>query len=709
MLTTLLLVCGLGFISAQPTAADPVNGSGLTVQIQPLADEVLSGENTTFEVSWACSSVDDPCESGVVTVDIPVLNEYPELRTRYVNAVGDARFTDVDYSNGTITWTAPQPLPAGSSGSLSFVVTVPNMLSPDGSTITPTVAFETSEETVTHTSDPTTVISDTQLVIDKRRQNSGQVPIVDQEVVYQLGVQHASAYNPATGQFAHTPHNGTWAVENVVIVDHLPAEAEFVSAQQMTGATIPGEPVYDPDAHTVTFPAWSDTMVASGALVAPTFLVTVRYPSGSVPEGEDVTNSVTATANPFGQPDEVLELDTSISHQVLDVPPNTGGRFYKWSSVTNPSLGQRGASGSYNMRVQSTSNVPVDFSYDDFLPCLFTSPTDGSTDCATPALKNVRFQVERSSRGSVTIEYTTNLGSTGTYSYDINGVASPVVTPITSDTEWITAFHVHGTLNPGGGMFISVGGTIDPDFPYTVPEGTYARAAANNTGLIYAENCLSNAVMSYEGTAFIEQDDVTECGYIRVDPVTPKFSATKTMTPTVVAPTQTATVRFNLYTRAGEGHWKPVVTDLLPENLEVVPDSVRISHTSSLPLQDYLPDENLSVEVIDDHNGTGRQLLRVSWPDSDERETVGLPGDSTTRYVFVDFDVRVKPGTPAGTYTNQLMSFDADMPNHGTAEFPDQCVHPSASVALDTENQSGFDDDLARGCTSNATDRKSVV
>lgn len=88
---------------------------------------------------------------------------------------------------------------------------------------------------------------------------------------------------------------------------------------------------------------------------------------------------------------------------------------------------------------------------------------------------------------------------------------------------------------------------------------------------------------------------------------------------------------------AGTEAWTPVFATLLPEGVTYKPDSLKHQYG---PLADATPE----VQVIDDYQGTGRQLVRVTFND-DEQLVPPVPNPWFSGWVF---DVNIGDRVPVG-------------------------------------------------------------
>lgn len=652
-----LSLAGIGV--ASPAVAAPSLGLTMTA----VGDEVTSGDTTTYQISWSCSSTAESCDAGSISVPVPSLAPYATVLTTYVaGTASTGGFSAAPtLSAGAINWAMSDVVPAGSSGTMTFTLRVPNMASPNGATIVPTATFAASG--VMQTASATkTVVSTTDLLTDKRLV-SDQTPGLDVPVAYQVTTGHKSAINPNTGRHGNAPANGTWSVDNVVTVDRLPAGSEFVSAT--------GGGVYDAAAHVVEWPAWSED---GGFVIPPTYQVVIRYPSSAFTAASVVTNTATATANPYLAPNETVNSSDDVTHGF--VASVARGAASKGGSLARPNGGSRGADSGWGVNFTNSGTVPLGIDVTDSLPCLWSSPTNGAEDCATPAIRAVKVWL----RGGVdenpyTIDYVTNLGRSGTEI--LTNISGVVTLPQQSASEWVTSIRVRATLNGGDSVSLQISGQIAADLPDDSSSAMYRNPNVPKGSPVYLENCLSGTLTNSITSEVVQQvRDV--CGYVKVDPDRPSVRVSKNMTDNVQGPSGEMGVEFVLSTQAGRVNWSPVLTDLLPTDLHFVEGSFSTAGLTPTA-KTALPDASLQVQVIDDYNGTGRQLVRVSWPD-----TSGLAPNAA--YGKVTFRVAVQPGSPVGQRTNELAAFDSKFATIGCVANP---TKSDAEALVDTTRRSG--------------------
>jgi len=645
-----LLTAGLlGAGVTAPASAAPALGLTLT----PIGSTVLSGDTTTFQIAWSCSSTSESCDAGMISVPVPTLQPDTSVQTVYVQGTPstDGASGAPTVTGGVITWPMLASLSAGSSGQMTFTVKVPNISSPNGDTIEPVATFTASGVTQTATATKT-VVSDTDLVTDKRMM-SATTPGLDVPVTYQIATMHRTSINPSTGRFGGEPAKGTWGVTDVVTVDHLPTGAEFVSAT--------GGGVYDAATHTVSWPAWSDNGATGNFTIAPDYQLTIRYPSTVFSTASTATNTATASAHPYLRPDQEVTSSDEVSHGFA--AGSARGAVSKNGSLARPNGGIRGGGTAWQIGLSNLGTVPLSVDVTDRLPCIWSSPRDGNTDCSTPAIRNVTLRLTGGTAGTpYTIDYVTNLGSTG--STTLTAGPANVLLPSQSTAEWVTSVRIRATIPGGDVASIEVSGVVSPDLPQDSTGATYRNPNVPVGADVYLENCLAGTLTN-ANTQAVVQEFTDVCGYVRIPPDRPVVRVGKTMTDNVQGPEGQMGVGLTLSTSASNARWSPVLTDLVPEDLRFVPGSFTTAGLTTAA-KAVLTDENLLLEVIEDYNGSGRQLVRVSWPG-----TSGLAPNGA--YGTVRFAVQVRPGAEVGQRLNELAVFDTQFASIG-------CVVNTAKV-----------------------------
>ena len=640
----LVLILVLWMAMLPPEGAGIAKAEGPTLSISMTAvtpQPVLAGNPATWEISWECSSVEaTPCTGARIDVTKPAL-------TGNGSAVGSPGFTTSAFVDGFgAHFVFIDPLPAGSSGTVLVQYNSVNLHTPDGTVLTPVATFSATNASSVQASAGAEIEAATHLAITKQRLVTAEPPL-DVDVSYQIAVFDSSWPNYANAL------PSTWTVANAVVSDALPPGSVFVSAT--------GGGTYDAATHTVTWPTIPEVAAYPATCtvgVTHCFYVTIRYPSSSFTSDDDpanpsdtVTNTVTVVGKPYGLPtDPDVTAQASATHGFINQPVVSGffGKFYSLGTF----FGVRGGSETeaFDLGWGNFSSAPATFTATDRLPCQENSPTGPLTLCANPGLRLTRLRLLYPvTSGSVVVNYTTNLGNTGTISW-VAPTAPFVIKSLGVDDdvpraflpgEFVSHFTVTGTLAGGFSQNMNLFGTVAPDFP-----------DAPATEIDAMTNCAEGSLDFGAFGGVI--GPFTRCGALGVIPAKPVIYHFKSGTSLgAIAPTEARTFSLSA-APCGDLPWRPVFTDLLPENLRYVPGT-QTSNASGFPSLGGAPP---TFEVIDDYNGAGRQLLRWSWP--------GGQAVTECSYLVVNFQARVEPGTAPGTYTNYGQFFDAVFTNNNT-------------------------------------------
>lgn len=705
----LALVASIGGTPLPAAAEPPV----LSVSMAALNPAVKSGDPATWQLSWACASVSEPCVNMQMVVKIPTAQPdgFAVLYDSATASSGGFSGPPVlDTATQTLTWTMSATIPGGSSGQMAFSLVPPNYSTPNGDTLTPVATLTADGAIAVTDEDTTTVEAAATLSVEKVLANPRVVPGLDQPVVFRVAAGQKGDLNGRAEPTFSCGTNGRANLQNIVVTDQLPAGAVFNSA------TDGG--VFDAATNTVTWPARSETNFTASignnrcGGWPPSFFVTMTFPSTNFISTDVATNTAIATAELFSRPEQTLTATASVSTGFTDVLTGSGlvakrGAFPGFEGWRGLSYSGQGGT-QWLLNYANTGNTSLVWDAVDVLPCDWTSPTNAdSTDCATPAVTNVYIGFLKNVAGDVvTVDYTTNLGNVGTVTL-ISGT-SGLATPITSTTEWITKIVVKGSIAAGNSNSLVVGGKIRADLPHVVPADTPYQRDGVYTGVdspsqrLYIENCAISSTLSLNGSIvakFQEGDSqqavAQRCGYLGVFATSAQIRPAKSISNGVQPIGGTMTMNVGASRRFGDGDLKPIIADLLPADLEYGdgqnPQQVFVGSVNPWT-SPYLLPADLKVEVIDDYNGTGRQLVRFSWPEGSGIPTGG-PG------VGVRFKVRVADEAPVGTRNNTVHVFQEGYDN--TAPNLNLCTGAGVdSTAVDVNNLSGNGNTGQLACTT---------
>ncbi|MFF0451080.1 SpaA isopeptide-forming pilin-related protein [Streptomyces sp. NPDC004609] len=753
----LLIAAPVLFVHTPAQAA----GGTLNVSVEAVPETVRSGQGASFRVQWTCSG-SGTCDNATISVPVPTAqassDAFPDgvplavtsqssLQINGAVVPGAATITGTA-PDQTLVWTFPATVATGTSDTVSFTLTPPNSVTPDGATITPEVTFAATGTASVTDSATTTVTSDISLKVTKVKSDPTSVPYVNQQVTYSILVGYDSQFPTGTpDQYARTMANvcaglGTQALENLTVVDTLPAGAQFVSA------THGG--VYDSATNTITWSLGSsinDTppytckpySVSTNWTGAP-LKATLVYPDGEFsadPDPSAVTNSVVATANAWGQSSETLSSDGSASHALREGSAGAsvekrpgydwaiGNPLYRTVHTQNNSI--------YSLSATSAEPTAGRWTFTDMMPCGLTSPTgENDIDCATPAFVDLQFSADRY-LPAFQVNWTTNAGSTGscaiaagtsmsdTAKRYCDGTNGSTPTPVPAG-EWITKIEVDTAIPAFGGGSFFIHGRVSEDVPFSNVDTVYTNPDLDvdrsdvHPWYVTVENCPVENVITFEGgRQYLPFEPQTAdsaagiCGYRQVmtnpftlrpvksmyDPAIPEGS--RPATPAV----QTGD-RLTVDLAMTRSQWNaeqavldastftPTVTEYLPAALTMVDDSLQVAGDSTFAAA--LGEPDVAVETVD-YLGEQRQRVTVTFPDAEITSNATLG-----RTAYVRFQVRVKQGVPAGAYTNNYLLTGAE----GGPGVHDTYLQCGLGTMVDAALRPTTDRAAAIGCLASA-------
>ena len=582
-----------------------------------------TGEEIEYQLSVACSGLTGDC--GALTIEDPLPAEVD-----YLTCQAPVGLT-CNYNAGTHRVTVTKALFEGGD---SFLITLRTRIRYNvaaGATINNTAesTITTPNGSVSSTAPSVTVqAGNRQWQVRKQRIDPAPplLPAVDTSIRYRV-------------QLCALTGIGNLSLTDAVLVDNYPAGAALES---LDGG------VNDALAHTIT---WNipDADVNIAALYAgqnPNSVqcvsryVTLSYPSGSFAVGDNIANDADGT-DTLGPLNENIDTDTD---QVG--APTPGASLSKSAPDTIP-----GDNLVWTLRMHNrNSNVPLDdFIVVDALPSApaydVTSITSGRWPSDFGYAVEADVQYSTAGAGGPW----TSLTGAGT---PHDGAAtltwsSPGDFPVNiTHVRWVFSNTGAGPPDqtPRGFSF-----TTSPVITQPVPPGTATDGSANPT------NCLT---ASFDGGGA-----GPNCDTPNIEVPSPSINMSKSrLTANNVPPGSEVRYRLRFQHNSGDSTGDvadPVVADLLPTELEYI-------SWDSYNGPGGQPHPNL--EIIDDYNGSGRTLLRFSWQNPapagsiqiDGSPGVANPATFTPLDSRVDITVTLKitPGTPAGTYSNQASFFD---------------------------------------------------
>ena len=625
-------------------------------------------------INFSCSSVTTPCKGAEIELTLPgpITPAGLKLAERgytVVPVTGDSVTKTTNSTEKTPDGTRVQryifklkdPLPAGTSDRIQVTWHYDYYDAPNNSTTNQTVTFRATNAQTVEQALTTTWTATTDVAIEKSGPtNPSNYPAAGGETTYRLryGYQQIDQTNPNkvgirwNGSSLKNGLNGLGfvGVQNIKVVDPLPAKAVFVTASD--GG------VYDPATHTVTWSYdkwfWQNPIEST---------VTVKYPAGSVTTADTVTNKATISAEVMNDPSTIVTKSSEISHGFAERKP--GGGISKagndWAYQVRGGLYQ------WRFGGDNTGNTVLHFRWEDTLPCTWSSQDAKASgnSCDTPTMVSpYRFTVFSKSgyedNGGWKLEYWTNKGNHETVVYNkTTGLTLP-------EGEWITRFTIDTDAAPQSRPSAWLHGTVPTDFPKTEPadfashynpasqpERYYNYVASPD--YVRFQNCASGTVTDKDsGRVLVQNDNL--CSWMRVRDEFPSVQAYKVVRTNPVVVGKPAQFFINGTAKAKSEGGTPTpftIVDLLPEGFDVDDASGIVPEKrSTLKNPDGTPYDlsKVTVEIEKDFNGTGRTLIRWNVPDPVEGS------------LYSTFNVNVLPTAAAGRNTNDAMAF---MPGDG--------------------------------------------
>ena len=645
------------------------------------SETLRSHDEQITTINFSCSSVTTPCKGAEIELTLPgpITPAGLKLAERgytVVPVTGDSVTKTTNSTEKTPDGTRVQryifklkdPLPAGTSDRIQVTWHYDYYDAPNNSTTNQTVTFRAANAQTVEQALTTTWTADTDVAIEKSGPtNPSNYPAAGGETTYKLryGYQQIDQTNPnkvgirwngSAMKRGDLNGLGFVGVQNIKVVDPLPAQAVFVTASD--GG------VYDPATHTVTWSYdkwfWQNPIEST---------VTVKYPEGTVTLDDTVTNKATISAEVMNDPKTIRTKSSEITHGFAE--RKVGGRIMK----TGNDYQYQVRRGLYPWRFAgiNSGNTTLHFRWEDTLPCTWsTQDAKAAGDsCDKPTMVSpYRFTVFSKSgyeeNGGWTLEYWTNKGNHETVNYTkTTGLTLP-------EGEWITRFTIDTDAVPGSSPQAWLHGTAPADLPtkepadfashynpVLPPERYYNYVASPD--YVRFQNCATGTVTDKDtGTVVTSSDEL--CSWMRVRDEFPSVQAYKAVRTNPVVVGKPATFFINGTAKAKSEGGTPTpftIVDLLPEGFDV-DDASKIvpEKRSTLKNPDGTPYDlsKVTVEIEKDYNGSGRTLIRWNVPDPVEGS------------LYSTFDVNVLATAPAGKNTNEAMAFTPGDGAKATAE-----------------------------------------
>ena len=647
----------------------------LALNVANDSETVRSHDEQITTINFSCSSVSTPCKQAEIELTLPGpmtpdglkliepgYNVIPVTGSSVTKTITSTEKNPDGTSVQRYIFKLKDPLPAGTSDRIQVNWYYKYYDAPNNSTTTQKVRFSALNAEKVDNELTTTWTANTDIAIQKSGPTTkANYPAVGGEATYKLryGYQQIDTDDPnkvgyrwdgSAKKSGDLNGLGFVGVQNIKVVDRLPAKAVFVTASD--GG------VYDPGTHTVT---WSyDRWFRQNPIESS---VTVKYPEGTVTLDDTVTNTATISAEVMNDPKTTLTKSSEITHGFAE--RKAGGSIFKTGNDWGYQI--RGGLYPWNFIGYNNGNTTLHFHWDDTLPCTWSTQdakaAGGSCDKPT-MVSPYRFTVFNVpgyvGKGGWTLEYWTNKGNHATVNYtETTDFTLP-------EGEWITRFTIDTDAAPGTGPQARLYGTLPADFPTKEPADF---ASHYNTVLppekyydyqaspdyVRFQNCAAGTVTDKDtGTVVASSDKL--CSWMRVRDEFPSVQVSKDVrtNPVVVGKPATFFINGTAQAKANGGTPTPfTIVDLLPEGFDVDdPSAIVPEKRSTLKNPDGTPYDlsRVTVEIEKNYNNSGRTLIRWNVPDPVEGS------------LYSTFNVNVLATAPPGKNTNDAMAF---MPGDG--------------------------------------------
>lgn len=599
----------------------PSFAADLDLDKRALTTSVSSGVVFTYELDYQCASTQENCLGVTITDALPSVLNWAARNSNnggvLLTGSSDTVGTAYDPATGIATFDFGAQLAAGKTGTVSIQASFPHGTTPNGAVSSNSATIDGSNtEPVQATAPDVTAVAALDWSIDKALQTVFPLPALDQTVIYTITLQSLA-------------ETGGLDINDALLTDVIPANAEFVFASD--GGSENGGQV-----------TWNLGTLAAGSVIELT--LGLRYPSTHFTTASVVNNSATLTGTHVTTTGtSPVHLPDSVEHGFTGATGGIGG-FTKIPSRTQAAHGDIL---SYRIEWQHGGNVAYEqFSIEDGIPpeVRVNSIRAGAHDANTPPFDAPCPVAGRATETGLaqTIEYRSRDVTTWT---PLPG--SPFCTGAVTDID-VTGFLA------GDDTIEALRWTFE-----AVPVG--ASMLENNTAIGFFTTVLETGrddVYVVNGTLINNRADATAsyadlpdsqavggADTLVVQPLANPEITKQVNAGSSVSPLGTSEYRIQIANPSGtDALREPVIADLLDEHIRYWDDNGTkpwfTGYTSCAV-------DRPNFSVVDNYNGTGRQLLRWSWEGIASAE---FPPGCLHRLRFY---VQTAEGTPPGTLRNQ--------------------------------------------------------
>ncbi|MFH5184240.1 SdrD B-like domain-containing protein [Paenibacillus sp. TAB 01] len=586
LITALLLLWHMLLLPITVWAADEP-ADGIQIELRSTQSLVDSGNKFTYEISYSVSSTTKLFTDAEIVLPLP-----KELVFASAVDAGDTNYA-YDAALHTVTFKFKDAVRAGTTGTVQVIVYFPNYTTPDGTAVSASGKFLSGQGSKTSNAVTVTARASAEWELKKERTKPVQevLPEPGGEVEYKLTLRDKKL-----------SASGRLELRDAVVRDTLPAEAQFVSATPAADKVENGQVI------------WNLGTLGQG-VTSKELRVLVKYPSTA---SGLVTNTAEAAYTPLQQ--SPVTLHAEVQHGFTSSPEDGGSGFFKSvqdrQKEASPGQDVNFYIGSLYSRANvSLQNYEVTDMTPDHLELLqIFTPTFTGIDSY-----KIQYTVADSVYGPWNDWKTVRTDQRQTLK----------VSELPVPGSAVRGFKlVYGTVpvnfNQTGNFEIRY--KVDPVMPASaVPDET--AKTTNTAGLRY----------SFAGSLY-EENRSADLYIVQNRPLLEVVK--KALNGTDFSPGDT--VHYQISVRNSEyssmDFQNPIIEDLLPPELEYVPDSARLTDDSGL---------GLSAPVFELGTGTdGRSLLRWSWSDGNPA-AIGL-----SKKIVLEYEAKIKAGTKSGYVDN---------------------------------------------------------
>ena len=369
------------------------------INVVPItASPQLTGTSITYRLQFQCSAI---AANSCVNSEIRFPAQDPTTFELSLPVSSIPVVENFFFDNVTMEWVIDlvDVIPAGSSLEIDINALVPTNTTPDGTSFVVDATIDADNTDADNDSAPGSWSASADLAVAKYLQFGPESDaLLDRPVTYFI--------SPCSSSAGLNDIPGNLWIENWTITDTLPADVVFVSAS-------PGG-VYDAASNSVTWSDIGILENGRCIFTGPTdYSVEVIYPStifgaDAVPPRPIVSNEATFSGYPLGAaqiPENLLTDTDEISHGFTEASAGLG----RGKAATTPYYNVRDvtfedAEGFFDIdiRTRSSSSLPYFFRIVDPLPCLDNNTTAGTSvntyisnapgaTCANPAFQPDNF------------------------------------------------------------------------------------------------------------------------------------------------------------------------------------------------------------------------------------------------------------------------------------------------------------------------------